>query len=867
MKKLVSLVTILCLALSLCIIPAAAAEPTLTVGTIAEGEVYTEGANIVLTADVSKMSDVKNVDFYANGDKLPGTLIEGNGSLIWYAPAADSYAVKAVATTTAGATVESAAVNIKVESAADIIEVLKMDSANDVKQWKTGAWDSTSVVVKDSNVTDDFAAYGSKALYVKNISYGKNTYIVNNQLAAEIVKDYDLYLVFYSKADVGNYNFMAYDDAGALLTRNTSADNKAIKAGWNVHKLSMANYVGRKLNKITLNTYGYNCSGSGEKGDSYVNAELYISGLYFAKAAPAAPVVTGTSVPNNQTKVCNNLSKYRINFDRAIAKSTAAHAVSVKKSDEALVTEGVTVSAGADYIDVLFAEGALAHNETYTVEVSNALASALGGGFAGASYNFSTTDDACTDAEPIASVVYPEANANVSTSAKLAAKVIFNKNVSKVEFYKGSELLGEAVNYTGNEYVLDNAALSEGANTVKAVVTLNDNSTVTTSEITVNATQATKYAIHGIENGERILINDRNYRTVSVIDEADVNTKWGASAGFLTIPNATGVSKVTFYVDGVEMDSDSTAPYSWDMPFADVGKSHELKVSVLDAIGNVTVYGPYTYTTVYGDVYASSVKDFEDQNVTPVHVSGTSMIAATMQDPDNAENTMLKLSRSASGATLYDFNGTLNTPLTTSVPAASRMLRLTCDLRTNSLYATVNIHLRDTWYSTNYGAIMERTSGDASPVFKAKKTYKITTDIDMDNALYVTYVDGVEYRRGTLDSSISSTDKVTLHVNAVSYSSTAEIYLDNIGVTYYTNRTGALDVEKEDTTVKAINTNDEAEGIKVITATYNGNQLADVVIDDVTVPVNGIFNKTYTVGTNDKLFVWKDFETLKPLTE
>ena len=885
MKKLVSLVTILCMALSLCIIPAAATEPTLSVGTIAEGEVYTEGANIVLTADVSEMSDVKNVDLYANGDKLPGTLIGGNGSLIWYSPAADDYAVKAVATTTAGATVESAVVNIKVESAADIIEVAKMDSADDVKQWKSGAWESTAVAAKDSNVSDDFAAYGSKSLYIKDISYGKNTNIVNSQLDTEIIKDYDLYLVFYSKADVGNYNFFAYEYVeqadgtlkSVMITRNTTTGvNKEIKQGWNVHRLPMANFVGKKVNKVVLSTYGYNCSGSGETGDTYKNAELYISGVYLAKSAPAAPTVTNTSIPANQDKVCNNLSKYRINFSEAIAKSTAKAAVSVKKSDDSAVTEGVTINAGADYIDVLFAEGALAHNETYTIEISNALASSIGGSFAGATYKFSTTDDACTDAKPIASVVYPEAGANVATSTKLAAKVIFNGNVSKVEFYKGTELLGEATNYTGNEYVLDNATLAEGANAIKAVATLNDNSTVESAEITVNAAPATEYAIHGIENGERILINDKDYRTISVINASDVHKSFAANTGFLEVPDATGISKVTFILDDKVVETTAKSPYQWNMPLTDVNGTHTLNIKVLDSLGTVTNYGPYTYTTVYGDVYSSSFRNFEDGNVafTDESMAGSpsdevkaSFTSSSVADPTNADNTMAKVDgKYYTSGVFKAFNSHMATPLKSNLPTAARMLRFTYDFRVNNIATRVVFQLRDTFTNNNYTDIMDKASN--CKIIGNNVTYKCVTDVDLDTGIIVTYVNGVEFMRKKLSSTkFINTENIIMQINLYSWTSTPEFYFDNVGVTYYTHRTGALDVEKEGTTVKAINTNAAAEGIKVITATYNGNQLADVVIDDVTVPANGIFNKEYTVGANDKLFVWKDFVTLKPLTE
>ena len=101
MKKALSLVTLLCMLVCCLGFTAMATDAALTVtlGEIAEGDIYGVGANIIITADASSMADVKNIDIYANGDKLPGTITGDNGTYIWYAPSAGRYAVTATAVT------------------------------------------------------------------------------------------------------------------------------------------------------------------------------------------------------------------------------------------------------------------------------------------------------------------------------------------------------------------------------------------------------------------------------------------------------------------------------------------------------------------------------------------------------------------------------------------------------------------------------------------------------------------------------------------------------------------------------------------------------------------------------------------------
>lgn len=873
MKKLVSLVTILCMALSLFAIPAVATEPTISVGTIAEGEVYTEGANIVLTADTSGMAEetIVNVDFYANGDKLPGTLIGGNGSLIWYSPAADDYAVKAVATTTAGATVESAAVNIKVDKKVE--NLVKLNSPDDVKKWYMGSYGDLSA--SDDNVSTFYTSYSPYALYIKDISYSGNNTIGVKGLSVTITSENsNVYVPIYSTSDE-----TLYCNLFAKLSENTSRkQNVELKKGLNICRVGISSlYFNQQLNAIELTTYGYNLSGGQAANilhdtttDAYKNAEIYIGGAFLmpASVTTLSDITAITSIPDGQEKVCNNLSKYRITFSDAIAASLAADAVTVTNTTDNTPVE-ITKNVGANYIDVLFAEGTLAYGKNYKIAVSDAVKSILGASFAGAEYTFSTAADQCTDALPIASVVYPEAGADVATSTKLAAKVIFNGNVSKVEFYKGTESLGEATNYTGNEYVLDNAALAEGANAIKAVATLNDNSTVESAEITVNAAPATEYAIHGIAEDERILINDREYRTVSVIDAADVNTNKTANAGvgFLTVPVATGVSKVTYLIDGVvkHIDTDASTPYSWNMPFEKINEVTTLTVQILDTFGNLTEKN-INFTTIYGDVYSEQFSDFENGETEAGKVTnataGKLTITNVLTSEDNHELEIAPGEAGGEYVRLAPLNA-ISVPTVADAAATAKFARIEFDVRRTSTYYKLTIELHTT-LGSKIGTAFVAPHGQGIMNGGVNTVYHITIDLDTSTGGYIAYINGTEFYRGTLTNYIDA-NSVMLVINAGTYSSSNKLYLDNVKMTSYTHRTGALDVEKEDATVKAINTNDEAEGIKVITATYNGNQLADVVIDDVTVPTNGIVNKEYTVGANDKLFVWKDFVTLKPL--
>ncbi len=865
MKKLVSLVTILCMALSLCIIPAAAVEPTISVGTIAEGEVYTEGANIVLTADVSKMSDVKNVDFYANGDKLPGTLAGGTGSLIWYAPAAGNYAVKAVATTVSGATEESAVVNIKVSK--EVENLFKFNSPEDIKKWKVGYEGREDA--SDDNVSTAYTSYSPYSLYVKNISYTGNSAIVLKDLDVTITKDNsNVYIPIYSTSDETLKCNVAVTVNSIRLGRNATD----LKKGWNLYRIGIGSSVyNTKLTKFEFTEYGYGLDSTITNTDAYKNAEIYIGGAFLMpESVTTLPALTAeTSIPDRQEKVCNNLSKYRITFSDAITESSVADAVTVTNTKDD-TTVDVTTNVGANYIDVLFAEGTLAYGKSYKIAVSDAVKSILGASFAGAEYTFSTAADQCTDALPIASVVYPKAGADVATSTKLAAKVIFNGNVSKVEFYKGTELLGEATNYTGNEYVLDNAALAEGANAIKAVATLKDNSTVQSAEITVNATPATEYAIHGIAEGERVLINDREYKTVSVIDAADVNTEKDTSkGGFISVPKATDVSKVTYLIDGVvkHIDTDASTAYSWNMPFEKINEVTKLTVQILDTFGNLTEKN-INFTAIYGDVYSEQFSDFENGEVEANKATNITTGKLTITNEEVSDNQHeLKVVSDEYGkyVRLAPLN-IINVPTVTNAAATAKFARIEFDVRKTTGFR-FSIELHKTFNGTIPATVLQAWNGAGVMNGGINTVYHITIEIDASTGDYITYINDTEFFRANA-SGLKDITSVMVVANAVGYANSGnEFYLDNVKMTSYTHRTGTLDVEKEGSTVKAINTNADAEGIKVITATYNGNQLADVVIDDVTVPTNGIFNKEYTVGTNDKLFVWKDFVTLKPLTE
>ena len=94
MKKFLSIILTLTLVMTMLVIPVSAAnvEWTVDITSISEGEVFTVGEDILLTADATTLADsVKNIDFYANGSKIPGTVVGNEGSITWYAPCEGVY--------------------------------------------------------------------------------------------------------------------------------------------------------------------------------------------------------------------------------------------------------------------------------------------------------------------------------------------------------------------------------------------------------------------------------------------------------------------------------------------------------------------------------------------------------------------------------------------------------------------------------------------------------------------------------------------------------------------------------------------------------------------------------------------------------
>jgi hypothetical protein len=135
--------------------------------------------------------------------------------------------------------------------------------------------------------------------------------------------------------------------------------------------------------------------------------------------------------------------------------------------------------------------------------------------------------------------------------------------------------------------VVDPATLSPGNHTVTAVATDAANNSTTSTPITLTVVQGS---------------GDTTPPSVTVTSPSDGATVSGNVPLAATASDDKGVASVTFAVDGTQVSTDTTAPYtgSWDTTALPVG-SHTLTATAVDTSGNTT-----TSAVVHVSVSASA---------------------------------------------------------------------------------------------------------------------------------------------------------------------------------------------------------------------------------------------------------------------
>ena len=110
MKKLLSMILVVAMVMSCVFVVPVSAEGTITISSVEDGDIFAAGS-IVPLAVTAELAEVSHVDFYANGEKIPGSLVGTSGTLYWTVKHAGTYYLTAnavgntgdIAATTAGA--------------------------------------------------------------------------------------------------------------------------------------------------------------------------------------------------------------------------------------------------------------------------------------------------------------------------------------------------------------------------------------------------------------------------------------------------------------------------------------------------------------------------------------------------------------------------------------------------------------------------------------------------------------------------------------------------------------------------------------------------------------------------------------------
>ncbi len=885
MKKVISLVMVLCMLLCTLAFNVSADDAAITVavGSVKDGDVYAEGASIVLTA-TTNAGNVSHIDFKANGDKIPGTLIDGEGSLVWQPSAAGNYDITAelYCEDNPEAVATSAAVSVRVDRT-DYVNALEMNSPEDVKKWTWGGGYAAHSNVTDAYVSDDFTADSAYSLYIDNF-YNKSfiytpeegSMIVPN-LSGDANRHY-IKIPIYNASETAVpacniYVTVKRTNGNVVVSRNNANDDKGLlNPGWNLEKVWLDYGNGGEVTEIHINTRTeHNCNGIYTEANkpNYENAKLYVTGAYFMtstdNSASHALNVTSTSIPEGKTNVCNELKNYTIKFDRALATVPADAVTVMNTTDNAPVD--FTLNSDADYIKLNFADGAFAMGKDYAVKVlSGKVYSDIGYTLAAdAEYTFSTIENSCTAAEPIPSVTYPAAGQTVSGNTNLAAKVIFSGNVNKVEFYDGDTLLGEGTKYTGNEYVLDpETALTEGSHsiTVKAITASNE---YTSDAITVTTGAAGSYKFYGIADGERVLINDRTSRKVYVVDDTVTTTN---QRGLLTVPDPTNVSKVEFSLNGGEKTYVATQAdgFAWEMPFVKLG-TNTLDVTITDVYGDISKLEQIEFKTIYGEALDHKFEDFTNPEVTAdgYWYGGT----AGKESITNADGVLIARQVESSKGFAVAPLSTLSIPTTSENSNSQRFARWEFDLTKTSGSAYLNMSIYDSVTArTNYGDVIV-FHHSVTNLYKTGQKYHITIDCDLQSGLYVAYIDGVEYHRAKTSrlSAMQGRNSLTLAFYLHTYTSSSVGFdIDNVSQTSY-GVTDRAYLSKEDSTVTCINPTVATSNVEfdVINAGYTDatkTKLVGATKESVTVEPGKIFNVTYpSISENSRVFVWDKYLT------
>ena len=593
MKRFLSMALALALVLTSLMVPAYADEATgeepavttvaVDITSITDGETFAAGGNVKLAADASGIEGVSHIDFYANGAKLPGTIVGNTGEFVWYGLAEGVYDI----TTKVTYNGEPAATAWGNETVR--ILVVPANTSKITRIWPDGG-----ALTGDNNavMSTDYAMFGTESL---KVIPGASQTTLRFDRTSKIARTFTHIVVdVYSPETIegltvaSNTPAAGLNRTGARMVDNASTraynasndGNFVIEKGFNRFRTQNCDYSGSgSIDFLDWITFGFGLAPEGN------DKPIYITGIYGVQGNAVTPVATA-EIGDAAVNVCNALETYRINFDSAIYPDSTKAPAKVTYDVEGTATEveGVTYTYGTNYVDLHLPT--LANETTYTVSIpENTILSYYSGGtaayVAATNFTFTTKEDICGSATPVLKMSYPKAGATALADTGFAAKLVApNSTITAVKFYNGeTEIAGTVTAGTDGEYWLtpDAAVLTAGVATeITAKAVDAEGNVLATASATYTGATTPSYYVEGIGDGDVIVKTHEASRKIKVIDSA-----WkGWVKNYVT-----NVSKIEIYNNDALLDT-LVGEYEYELTFGET-VDNKLEVKVYDVFGGV----------------------------------------------------------------------------------------------------------------------------------------------------------------------------------------------------------------------------------------------------------------------------------------
>jgi len=228
---------------------------------------------------------------------------------------------------------------------------------------------------------------------------------------------------------------------------------------------------------------------------------------------------------------------------------------------------------------------------------------------------------------PTGSITSPLSGSTISGEVTLAASASDNtggSGVKRVEFYRDSGVLIGPSSTSPYRALWNTTTVSNGAHSFYVRVFDNANNVFTSTSITATVNN---------------VVSDTTIPSVSITAPASGATVSGTIMVAVTATDNVGVASVTVSVDGIDLGTDTTTPYTlvWDTTTVTNG-SHTLRATARDVAGNTTS-ASITVTVSNLGTDTTPPTTTITAPASGATVSGTVTVAVTATDPTVANQT------------------------------------------------------------------------------------------------------------------------------------------------------------------------------------------------------------------------------------